>query len=444
MEPLTACQGRAHVLGRTTLRSADFAAGYIAEALGLPDGSAASVQKARQILLHVLGLASWEGVDPTAALRIYHTSSQRYAGRPDFVVVKKQGVDLPGVRATHSLLDLGSHVATDLASMPYRLVELEAYLREDVRQEPQVAPFHLQWYGPDEEELPETFLWFLQASELTDRDLVATGRYHEYRCLAEPGSSEADRDELQRAAEELLQQGWYQAERGETVRCFGRGRVLDYESCDGYHENNLLARLTVDNPDRDAQMDTQLIMKALAPKEGMRVVDVGAGMGYFTFKLAKIVGESGRIYATELHPCAIRYLKTGMLARGTTNVELSHVAGGVVSYPYEQIDAVLFANTSAFEADISLRISDLDAYRRIHDALRPGGKVIIWEPSPRSVSAQGEVRMTEPQDSIEAFEQMGFRVAENMPEVPLDRTAPGGRPIFLVFEKVVSAPADHD
>ena len=43
-------------------------------------------------------------------------------------------------------------------------------------------------------------------------------------------------------------------------------------------------------------------LAALAPKKGERVVHVGAGTGYYTTILAKLVGESGVVDAYEIEP----------------------------------------------------------------------------------------------------------------------------------------------
>ena len=44
-------------------------------------------------------------------------------------------------------------------------------------------------------------------------------------------------------------------------------------------------------------------------KEGMTVVDYGCGPGRYTVRLARLVGEKGRIYAVDIHKLAIAAVK---------------------------------------------------------------------------------------------------------------------------------------
>jgi tRNA A58 N-methylase Trm61 len=423
MKPLSAKEGKEHVIGRTTFANADVALEALAKAHRLPNTSADRKKRAEALLANHLGLASLASVDRSAPLRIYHTRGERYFGRADLAVVKKQGSALPTPRRNHYVRDLGAHAAIDLKRMDYRLQEIEAYLREDLQREPPVDPYHLQWSVPEMDELPTPFSMLLPRSGPNTAD-----RFHDYRCLAAPAAGH-EGDE----AGALLATGWYRAERSQSVQCFGRGRVVDYDDCAGYHDVNLFERLKPENPYRDNTVDTKLIMETLKPKAGMRIVDLGAGMGYFTFKLAPIVGDSGRIYATDSHPCAVRYLKTGALALGLTNVEVIH--GYDVVSPYEKIDAFLMVNLHSIEAEIATRSFFLKTYARIHESLKPGGKVIIWNPSVRSNSiGRGEVVMQEPAELIDAMELMGFRTARVITEFEGITSEPD-LPAFLVFEK---------
>ena len=49
-----------------------------------------------------------------------------------------------------------------------------------------------------------------------------------------------------------------------------------------------------------------LCLAALAPKKGERIVHVGAGTGYYTTILAKLVGERGVVDAYEIEPGLVR------------------------------------------------------------------------------------------------------------------------------------------
>ncbi|MCC6527905.1 MAG: hypothetical protein IT373_34990, partial [Polyangiaceae bacterium] len=50
---------------------------------------------------------------------------------------------------------------------------------------------------------------------------------------------------------------------------------------------------------RDGLPLTALILARLGAEPGQRLADVGAGAGYFTFKLARVVGPHGHVLATD-------------------------------------------------------------------------------------------------------------------------------------------------
>ena len=49
--------------------------------------------------------------------------------------------------------------------------------------------------------------------------------------------------------------------------------------------------------------------------------DVAAGVGYFSWRLAKVVGRSGKVYANEIQPGMIEKMKANMAQRRLENVE---------------------------------------------------------------------------------------------------------------------------
>ena len=50
-------------------------------------------------------------------------------------------------------------------------------------------------------------------------------------------------------------------------------------------------------------------VKKFGIKEGMTVVDYGCGPGRYTTKLAELVGESGKVYAIDIHELAIEAVR---------------------------------------------------------------------------------------------------------------------------------------
>lgn len=102
-------------------------------------------------------------------------------------------------------------------------------------------------------------------------------------------------------------------------------------------------------------------LAALAPKKGERVVHVGAGTGYYTTLLAKLVGESGTVDAYEVDRGLAERARKNLCA--LTNVTI-HARSGAEA-PIPACD-VLYVNAGATEP-LAVWL----------DALRPGGRLLF-------------------------------------------------------------------
>ncbi len=77
-------------------------------------------------------------------------------------------------------------------------------------------------------------------------------------------------------------------------------------------------------------------------KQGDKVIDIGANLGYYTCPLADLVGENGRVYAVEPVPVIFSVLKRNVGKR--SNVELLNYALG------EECRSIEMANDSVASA----------------------------------------------------------------------------------------------
>lgn len=131
---------------------------------------------------------------------------------------------------------------------------------------------------------------------------------------------------------------------------------------------------------------------ALSPwvKTGDTVLEPGPGMGFFTLELARLVGPAGRVVAVDLQPKMLaglekRARKAGLAARIETRVATE--AGLGVADLAGRVDFVLAALVVHEVADPGRLFLEL------HEALRPGGRVLLVEPAGHvSTAAFGEER----------------------------------------------------
>jgi len=76
----------------------------------------------------------------------------------------------------------------------------------------------------------------------------------------------------------------------------------------------------LDRENRDAVQKPEHVLDVLGVREGQIVADIGCGSGYFTMHLARRVGPSGRVYASDLQPEMLALLKKKTDAAHVTNV----------------------------------------------------------------------------------------------------------------------------
>lgn len=131
-----------------------------------------------------------------------------------------------------------------------------------------------------------------------------------------------------------------------------------------------------DNPSRDAIEQPAKVMEAVGIKPGMAVGEVGAGWGYFTFWLAKGVGEGGRVYANDIDRASLAAIERRRDAEKIGNIET--VLGTVddPGLPAGALDMVFIVN--AFH-DLE---KPVELLANLLPALKPGGTVVIMDRDP--------------------------------------------------------------
>jgi predicted methyltransferase len=77
----------------------------------------------------------------------------------------------------------------------------------------------------------------------------------------------------------------------------------------------------LDRPEREAEENPEGALDAIGIRPGMVIADIGAGTGYFSIRMARRVGPTGKIYANDLQPEMLRLLRENAdRARVTTRV----------------------------------------------------------------------------------------------------------------------------
>lgn len=72
---------------------------------------------------------------------------------------------------------------------------------------------------------------------------------------------------------------------------------------------------------RNIFLPPKKIIKEVEIKPGFQVLDFGCGPGTFTIMAAELVGESGKVYALDIHPLAIKIVEKKKKKRNLFNVK---------------------------------------------------------------------------------------------------------------------------
>lgn len=124
-------------------------------------------------------------------------------------------------------------------------------------------------------------------------------------------------------------------------------------------------------PSRESWQLPDRVIEVLAIEAGDRVADIGAGDGYFSFRLADAVGPTGRVYATDVDEAVLRELGEEVRSRGYENIDVVPATEDDSGLPSGQIDLVFLCNVYHH---VENRIDYFDALR---EKLRPDGLVAI-------------------------------------------------------------------
>lgn len=127
---------------------------------------------------------------------------------------------------------------------------------------------------------------------------------------------------------------------------------------------------------RDHYHQPEKVMDVTGVKPGMVIGEVGAGRGYFTFKLRSRVGETGFIYANDINEGVLSSLEARCRREDITNIET--IKGEVADplFPPGKLDMVFIVN--AFH-DLAEPVALLD---NLVPALKPGARVVIIDRDP--------------------------------------------------------------
>ncbi|KEQ52586.1 Ubiquinone/menaquinone biosynthesis methyltransferase [Sphingobium chlorophenolicum] len=173
---------------------------------------------------------------------------------------------------------------------------------------------------------------------------------------------------------------------------------------------------------RDRVNEAEDIMDRAGIRAGMTVADIGAGEGYYTVRLAKRVGDNGRVLAEDIMPEVIEALSRRITREDWRNVSVRLGAPENPRLPDNSFDRILMVHMYHEIAEPYAFLWNLSP------ALKPGGELIVVD-ADRPTDQHG----TPPRLLACELSAMGFRLEELVP-----KPTAGG--YFARFKRIAARP----
>ena len=186
------------------------------------------------------------------------------------------------------------------------------------------------------------------------------------------------------------------------------------------HNNPKSYISALEDPKRDAYQKPHEVLTALNIKPGEVIADIGAGSGYFTFRLSHHVGDKGKIYAVDVSPDMVRHVNRRIRETNATNV-VTTLADN---------DDPLLADRSVnrfFICDVWHHVENQSKYLSLmKKMLKPGGEIVMIDFHKKELPFGPPMQMKiAREDLIKQMEANGFKLSKEHTFLP--------HQYFLVF-----------
>ena len=139
-----------------------------------------------------------------------------------------------------------------------------------------------------------------------------------------------------------------------------------------------IARVTeniewLNRPERDADERPDTLLDALQIRPGTTVADLGAGTGYFTWRLAQRAGPAGKVFAVDVQQTMLDLVAEEVRKHNLANVELVLGSERDPRLPAGALDLVFIANSYHEFSEPELIMA------AVHRSLKPNGRLVVIE-----------------------------------------------------------------
>jgi predicted methyltransferase len=172
-----------------------------------------------------------------------------------------------------------------------------------------------------------------------------------------------------------------------------------------------------DDPARDEWQKPSQVIEALGLRPDASVADIGAGTGYFTMRLAKVVPQ-GTVYAVDVEAAMLDFIRKRAHGEHAMNVVTVQAAADSPNLP-KPVDAILIVNTYHH---LPGRVAYFSALKT---SLVPAGRIAIVDFRKEASGGPPPEFRFEAAEIVAEMKQAGYRLEAQHDLLP--------RQHFLIF-----------
>ncbi len=173
--------------------------------------------------------------------------------------------------------------------------------------------------------------------------------------------------------------------------------------------------------DRDEWQHPEEVITALKIQVGNRVADLGAGSGYFTFRLADAVGPTGKVYAVDIDAEMNADLAKRVQDKGYQNIEVVLARPNNPSLPDNTV-ALIFSSNTYHHLEDRVRY-----FANIRQDIQPNGRIAIIDFNGEGWFQQLFGHHTPSEVIQRELQEAGYTLEEELAFLP--------KQVFLIFVK---------